>query len=95
VRVTVNGTCLGTLIMPPYRIQVPGKILKGAKVEDNDIVLDVCERAANRIREMDRKGVKWKTFTDINMVDINYRSFDASSWPVMQHGVKGPIRLLP
>ena len=95
VRVTVNGKFLGTLIMPPYRIQVPEKLLKGPKVEDNDIVLDVCERAANRIREMDRKGVKWKTFTDINMVDINYRSFDASSWPVMQHGVKGPIRLLP
>ena len=94
VRVTVNGTCLGTLIMPPYRIEVPEKLLKGPKAEDNDIVLDVCERAANRIRELDRQGVKWKYFTDINMVDINYKKFDASAWPVQQHGVKGPVRLV-
>ena len=93
VRVTVNGTFLGTLIMPPYRIEVPQGVLKGPKVEDNEIALDVCERAANRIREMDRKGVKWKTFSDINMVDIHYHPFDASKWPVMPHGVKGPIRI--
>ena len=94
VRVTVNGKYLGTLIMPPYRIEVPADVLKGPKAEDNDIVLDVCERAANRIRELDQKGVKWKYFTDINIVDINYKKFDASSWPVQQHGVKGPVRLV-
>ena len=94
VRVTVNGKYLGTLIMPPYRIEVPEKLLKGPTAEDNDIALDVCERAANRIRDLDRKGVKWKYFTDINVVDINYKKFDASQWPVQQHGVKGPIRLV-
>jgi hypothetical protein len=93
VRVTVNGTFLGTLIMPPYRIEVPDGILKGPRAEDNDIKLDVCERGANRIRELDQKGVKWKYFTDINMVDINYKKFDASSWPIQEHGVKGPVRL--
>ena len=94
VRVTVNGKYLGTLIMPPYRIEVPADMLKGPKAEDNDIKLDVCERGANRIRELDRKGVKWKYFTDINLVDINYKKFDASSWPVQEHGVKGPVRLV-
>ena len=94
VRVTVNGKYLGTLIMPPYRIEVPADVLKGPKAEDNDIKLDVCERGANRIRELDRKGVKWKYFTDINLVDINYKKFDASSWPVQEHGVKGPVRLV-
>ena len=93
VRITVNGTYIGTLIMAPYRIEVPQGVLKSDKVEDNDIKLDVCERAANRIREMDRKGIKWKNFHDINMVDINYRPFDASNWPIMQHGVEGPIRI--
>ena len=93
VRVTVNGTFLGTLIMPPYRIEVPDGVLKGPRAEDNDIKLDVCERGANRIRELDQKGVKWKYFTDINMVDINYKKFDASSWPVQEHGVKGPVCL--
>ena len=94
VRVTVNGKYLGTLIMPPYRIEVPADMLKGPKAEDNDIKLDVCERGANRIRELDRKGVKWQYFTDINLVDINYKKFDASSWPVQEHGVKGPVRLV-
>ena len=27
------------------------------------------------------------------MVDINYKKFDASSWSVQEHGVKGPVRL--
>ena len=58
------------------------------------IVLDVCERGANRIREMDRQGVKWKIFTDINMVAIDYKPFDASNWPVQKHGVKGPVRIV-
>ncbi len=94
VRVTVNGSFLGTLIMPPYRIKVPENVLRGPRAEDNDIVLDVCERAANRIRDLDRKGVRWKYFTDINMVDIDYKPFDASQWPVQEHGVKGPVRLI-
>jgi len=94
VRVTVNGRFLGTLIMPPYRIEIPDGVLKSGRVEENDIGLDVCERAANRIRELDRNGVKWKTFGDINIVDIAYRPFDASKWPVMQHGVKGPVRIV-
>ncbi len=93
VRVTVNGTFLGTLIMPPYRIEVPDGILKGPRPEDNDIALDVCERAANRIREMDIQKVPWKTFSDVNMVDIHYRPFDASAWPLQPHGVKGPVRM--
>ena len=58
------------------------------------LVLDVCERGANRIREMDRQGVKWKIFTDINMVAIDYKPFDASNWPVQKHGVKGPVRIV-
>ena len=94
VRVTVNGKFLGTLIMPPYRIAIPDGVLKGRRIEDNDIVLDVCERGANRIRDLDRQGVKWKIFTDINMVDIGYNPFDAANWPVQKHGVKGPVRIV-
>ena len=94
VRVTVNGRCLGTLIMPPYRIEIPNGVLKGPMVEDNEIALDVCERGANRVRDLDRRGVKWKIFTDINMVDIDYKPFDASNWPVQRHGVKGPVRIV-
>ena len=61
------------------RIEVTEEVPKGPKAEDNDIKLDVCERAANRIRELDQEGVRWKYFTDINMVDIDYRPFNASS----------------
>ena len=94
VRVTVNGVYLGTLIMPPYRIEIPEGVLRGKDPGENEIELDVCERGANRIRELDRRGVYWKRFTDINMVDINYRRFDASDWPVQQHGVKGPVTIV-
>ena len=90
----MNGRYLGTLIMPPYRIEIPDGVLKGVAVEGNDIVLDVCERGANRIRELDRRGGTWKYFNDVNMLGIDYKAFDASNWPVQEHGVKGPVRIV-
>lgn len=93
VRVSVNGTCVGTLILPPYRVAIPREILKGPKLEDNEITLEVAERAANRIRQMDIDKVNWKYFNDANVLSPTYKPLDASTWDVMEHGVKGPLKL--
>ena len=38
-------------------------------------------------RDLDRRGVPWKNFRDINFVSINYKPFDASRWPVRTSGL--------
>jgi hypothetical protein len=37
--------------------------------------------------------VPWKVFRDINIVDINYKPFDASHWPLTDCGLLGPVTL--
>lgn len=49
--------------------------------------------SANRIRDLDRRQVPWRVFHDINLVNIKYRPFDASDWPVLDSGLLGPVVL--
>ena len=32
---------------------------------------------------------------EINFVNINYRRFDASKWPLQPSGLLGPVELVP
>ena len=89
-RVRVNGKDYGTLITPPFRV-----VVDNLKPNGNTLEVEVTSVAANRIRDLDRRGVKWKTFRDINMVDINYKPFDASNWPLTDCGLLGPVTLTP
>ena len=38
-------------------------------------------------------GVSWRVFHDINFVNVAYRPFDASEWPVLPSGLLGPVGL--
>jgi hypothetical protein len=89
-RVRVNGKDYGTLITPPFRV-----VVDNLKPTGNVLEVEVTSVAANRIRDLDRRGVKWKTFHDINIVDINYKPFDASGWPLTDCGLLGPVTLTP
>jgi len=89
-RVRVNGKDYGTLITPPFRV-----VVDNLKSTGNTLEVEVTSVAANRIRDLDRRGVKWKTFRDINIVDINYKPFDASNWPLTDCGLLGPVTLTP
>jgi hypothetical protein len=44
---------------------------------------------------LDRRGVNWKIFKDINLVNVNYKPFDASDWPLTDCGLLGPVTLTP
>lgn len=87
-RVRLNGEPLGTLIAPPYRVRVTH-----LQPRNNLLEIDVTNVSANRIRDLDRRGVKWKNFYDINVVNIDYRPFNASEWPVSDSGLLGPVTL--
>ena len=87
-RVRVNGKDYGTLITPPFRV-----VVDNLKPAGNTLAVEVTSVAANRIRDLDRRGVPWKTFRDINIVDLGYKPFDASRWPLTDCGLLGPVTL--
>ena len=91
-RVRLNGVDLGCRILPPYTFDIPAGTLKP---HANELEVEVTSVGANRIRWNDLNGVKWKYFTDINIVTIDYKKFDASTWPVRVNGLVGPVTLLP
>jgi hypothetical protein len=87
-RVRLNGRELGTLIIPPFRA-VTGPL----KPRGNLLEIEVTNLSANRIRDLDLRGVKWKSYHDINFVNLDYRPFDASTWPLTDSGLLGPVTI--
>jgi hypothetical protein len=89
-RVKLNGKDYGIFITPPFRV-----LVDNLKPVGNQLEVEVTSVAANRIRDLDRRGVQWKVFKDINIVNVNYRPFDASNWPLTDCGLLGPVTLTP
>jgi hypothetical protein len=87
-RVRLNGKDFGTLISPPFRV-----IVDNLKPDGNQIEIEVTSTSANRIRDLDRRGVKWQNFYDINFVNQDYKPFNAANWPVADAGLLGPVTL--
>ena len=90
-RVTLNGQPVGTLWSLPFRTAI-GKHLKPGR---NVLEIELTSLVANRIRDLDRRGVEWKIMKEINFVNINYKPFDASNWDVTPSGLLGPVTLTP
>jgi hypothetical protein len=91
-RVKLNGREVGALWCAPYRISV-GHFLRAGK---NTLELEVTNLAANRIRDLDARQVKWKYFYDANLASQRQRSgLDASVWPLRDSGLLGPVELAP
>lgn len=89
-RVRLNGRELGVLFANPFDIET-GPL----RPTGNMLEVEVTNVSANRIRDLDRRGVEWKIFRDINFVGIDYKPFDASKWPVRESGLIGPVVLQP
>ncbi len=88
--VYINGTYLGTAWCLPYNLHIPKGLLKST----NSIEIIVQNLSANRIKYLDRQKVPWKNFYDINIVDINYKAFDASNWPSQPSGLLNSPQLV-
>jgi hypothetical protein len=89
-RVRLNGRDLGTRFAHPFQLRTGPLRSTG-----NVLEVEVTNLSANRIRDLDRRGVPWKIFYDINFVGIDYRPFDASKWPVRESGLLGPVLIRP
>ena len=88
-RVRLNGRDLGTLWSRPFHVRVGDGLRPGT----NTLEIEVTNLAANRVRDLDRRGVAWKTFHDANVVDADYKPLDASAWPLRDSGLLGPVTL--
>jgi alpha-L-rhamnosidase len=87
--VRLNEKSLGTAWCLPMQLPIPSGVLQS----ENILEIEVTNVSANRIRYMDKKGVAWKHFYDINMVDIRYTPFDASNWKPVASGLLGDVKL--
>jgi len=90
-RVRVNGREIDTLWSVPSRTRIGAALRPGP----NTLSLEVTNVAANRIRDLERRGVSWKNFHEINFVNVHYKPFDAADWPLQPSGLLGPVRLVP
>ena len=90
-RVAVNGTAIGTAWSLPFQVRLGGALRPGR----NTLTIEVTNVAANRIRDLEKRGVAWKNFHEINFVNVHYKPFDAADWPLQPSGLLGPVRLVP
>lgn len=90
-KVFINGKEAGILWSIPFQARI-GKYLKQGQ---NTISIEVANLMANRIRYMDRNGIEWRKYHEINFVNIDYKNFDASKWKVQPSGLGGPVTIIP
>ncbi len=90
-RVKINGKEVATLWSVPYITKV-GKYLQQG---ENRLEIEVTNLPANRIADYDRRGVEWRNFKEINVVDINYKTDKYNNWKTVPSGLLGPVKLIP
>ena len=94
-RVRLNGQELGTLIGSPFRILIPSDRVQ----PQNTLQVRVSNLMANRIADLDRRGVAWKRFYNVNFPSRLRENrgadglFDASKWSPRDSGLLGPVTL--
>ena len=90
-KVRINGQEAGTIFAIPYTLLV-GRYLRPG---ENMIEVEATNLPANRIRDYDKRGVEWRIFKDINMVNVFYSPMQYDVWDVTPSGLVGPVKLTP
>jgi len=90
-RVYINEEYAGTAWCVPFRLRV-GKFLRSGQ---NTLRVEVTNLPANRIAQMDREGVPWRKFKDINIADLNYRNTRYGDWTPVPSGLNSAVKLIP
>lgn len=89
-RVYVNGTFAGCTWAAPFRLDLGNLLKKG----ENTITIEVTNLPANRIADLDRRGVKWRKMKEINVVGINYKNLNYGEWPPVPSGLNSTVKLI-
>ena len=89
-RVYINGQFLGCAWSVPFSLDCRQSLKPGT----NEIRIEVTNLPANRIRELDRRGVKWRKMEGINLVDINYKHTTYEGWDLVPSGLNSGVSLI-
>lgn len=89
-RVYVNDKLIGCAWSVPFVLDCKDAFKAG----ENTLRIEVTNLPANRIADLDRKGVKWRKFDEINVVDIHYKKTTYANWALMPSGLNSEIKLL-
>ena len=96
-RVRLNGRDLETLIGPTFRLLIDREQL----APDNVLEIQVSNLMANRIAAMDRAGIRWRKFYNVNFPARLPQNrgrdglFSAAAWTPLDSGLIGPVTLTP
>ena len=82
-RVYINGQFIGCAWAVP--------LLRKGK---NELRIEVTNLPANRIADLDRRGVKWRKFNEINVVDIDYKRTTYDGWEPVKSGLNSEVKLV-
>ena len=89
-RVYLNGQFLGCAWAVPYILDCRNALKKGR----NELRIEVTNLPANRISDLDRKGVQWRKMKEINVVNINYQKTTYADWTPMPSGLNSEVKLI-
>jgi len=95
--VLLNGTKLGVLLGPSFQITIPSARFK----DDNLLQVIVTNGMANRIADLDKRGIAWKKFYNTNFPARLAKNrgpdglFTAAKWQPKPAGLMGPVSLTP
>ncbi len=88
-RVYVNDSLVGCAWAVPFTLECNGVFRAG----DNTLRIEVTNLPANRIAELDRKGVEWRKFEEINIVTLNYKKDTYANWKPVKSGLNSDVTL--
>lgn len=89
--VRINGREAGTVWAVPFTLRIGEWLQPGS----NTIEVDVTNLPANRIADLDRRGVPWRKFKEINLVDVNYQYTKYDWWSPVPSGLNSQVRIIP
>jgi hypothetical protein len=89
-RVYINNEFIGCAWSVPYVLNCSNALKEG----DNQIRIEVTNLPANRISNLDKKGVKWRKMEEINVVDINYKKTTYDEWSPVESGLNSNVTII-
>ena len=89
-RVYINGQFIGCAWSVPFILDCK----QALKVGVNELRIEVTNLPANRIADLDRRGIPWRKMEEINVVDINYKKTTYDQWEPVPSGLNSEVRLI-
>jgi hypothetical protein len=96
-RVLIDGREAATLLGPSFRLVLDRSQLKG----ESALAVHVTNLMANRIAAMDKAGVRWRKFYNVNFPSRLPQNrgpdglFTAVKWEPLDSGLLGPVTVTP